>query len=291
MESAVCKGMHMMQLLLWPLKIARSSWRIMTSHLSKRLKRQILKSYLITFVLKRFNARENCAHIAGYKVTFVLFWALRSLFHEIFIEQAYYFKCDTPDPFIIDCGSNIGMSVLFFKALYPRAQLLAFEPDERAFSCLETNVKSNDLRDVVIHKKAVVDKEGEIAFYENLDRPGPLTMSTMAARTSKDKQYVDGTVLSNYINSDVDFVKIDIEGAELPVLKELCASGKLPLIKKMAIEYHHHLVEREDTLSELLSILEGAGFGYQLGGVMGRPFPVGQFQDILIFAYKKDVTA
>jgi len=55
----------------------------------------------------------------------------------------------------------------------------------------------------------------------------------------------------------------------------------------MAIEYHHHIVKDEDMLSVLLSTLEHAGFGYQLGGALPRPFERNQFQDVLIYAYRK----
>src|SRR5262245_6977657 len=53
------------------------------------------------------------------------------MFEEIFAKASYSFHSDTDRPLIFDCGSNIGMSVLFFKKLYPTARITAFEPDPR----------------------------------------------------------------------------------------------------------------------------------------------------------------
>src|ERR1700693_4874079 len=55
------------------------------------------------------------------------------LFEEIFIRQDYIFVSRRPDPLIIDCGSNIGMSILYFKRRYPKARIIGFEPDPATF--------------------------------------------------------------------------------------------------------------------------------------------------------------
>jgi hypothetical protein len=80
---------------------------------------------------------------------------------------------------------------------------------------------------------------------------------------------------------------MDIEGAETEVLSELCAAGKLNLIKQAVVEYHHHIDKDADSLSTVLGMLETAGFGYQINAVLRRPFKAGWFQDVLIYAYQK----
>ncbi len=50
-------------------------------------------------------------------------------FDEIFIQQLYKIKLAS-DCYIIDCGANIGLSVIYLKQLLPNATILAFEPDE-----------------------------------------------------------------------------------------------------------------------------------------------------------------
>jgi hypothetical protein len=56
----------------------------------------------------------------------------------------------------------------------------------------------------------------------------------------------------------------------------------------MVIEFHHHMSPGVDMLSECLSILEQHGFGYQLtAGQVYTPITRGQFQDVLVHAYRK----
>src|SRR6478672_5618518 len=49
--------------------------------------------------------------------------------NEIFIEEVYK-QSLPPNPYIIDCGANIGLSVIYLKQMFPDARIIAFEPDE-----------------------------------------------------------------------------------------------------------------------------------------------------------------
>ena len=60
----------------------------------------------------------NPIELLGYKISFMGEAHLRWLFGEIFMDASYFFHTDNDRPLIFDCGSNIGMSVLFFKKLY-----------------------------------------------------------------------------------------------------------------------------------------------------------------------------
>ena len=238
-------------------------------------------------VLKRVDPTRKSVNVAGYKLNYLNYHVFQYLFHELFLDQEYYFATSNKSPLIIDCGSNIGMSILYFKLVYPNSRILGFEPGDDAFSCLEKNIRDNDLQSVEVNKKAVSGNEGKIDFYYDIENPGSLAMSTIQERMPKQKKEVDAVHLSKYITEEVEFLKMDVEGAELGVMQELDNSGKLKYIKQMAIEYHHHIVRDEDGLSALLRILENAGFGYQISSYLGRPFDHHQFQDILIYAYQK----
>ena len=86
-----------------------------------------------------------------------------------------------------------------------------------------------------------------------------------------------------------NLLKIDIEGAEDVVLAELACSNKLALIKQMHIEYHHHIIPKNDKLSAMLKILENANFGYQISVApsFGKWPTREAFQDISIYCYRK----
>ena len=56
---------------------------------------------------------------------------------DIFEKDTLHFKTDKDDPLIIDCGANIGMSITYFKRLYPKSKIIGFEPDPKIFETLK----------------------------------------------------------------------------------------------------------------------------------------------------------
>jgi FkbM family methyltransferase len=226
------------------------------------------------------------AFVAGHRLKFCTFQAFSLLFKDVFLTHDYFFNSASERPHIIDCGSNIGMSVLYFKLIYPQANIVAFEPDPQAFACLEENVRANQFADVRLMQNAVTCDDGPLTFYYDQDNPGSPHMSTLAERMPKAQRTVMGVRLSSFIDREVDFLKMDIEGAETKVLQEVAAAGKLRLVREMVIEYHHHIAKQTDDFSQLLVILEQQGFGYQLSA-NGRPRQREAFQDVLIYVYRK----
>lgn len=80
---------------------------------------------------------------------------------------------------------------------------------------------------------------------------------------------------------------MDIEGAELDVIEDLANRNRLKLIREAIIEYHHHIRKEDDSLSELLKILESHGFGYQIRSKFALPYEKGISQNIMVYAYQK----
>ena len=50
-------------------------------------------------------------------------------FREIFTDRSYAFPCTHPNPVIYDCGSNIGLSILYYNKNYPNCRIESFEPN------------------------------------------------------------------------------------------------------------------------------------------------------------------
>jgi len=212
------------------------------------------------------------------------------LFTEIFINQDYFFLTDRKDPLIIDCGSNMGLSILYFKQRYPKARIVGFEPDRTTFEILEKNVAANGLSDVALHNCALADREGEAELFCNPSALGSPVTSLRKERSDLniESKKVITVLLSNYLGSEVDFLKLDIEGMEMAVIEDLAGKGKLSQVREMAIEYHHHIPADDDALSHLLTVLENNGFGYRMAASMGWPIEDRRnMQDILIRAYRK----
>jgi FkbM family methyltransferase len=184
----------------------------------------------------------------------------RQTVEEIFNDECYRFVSTTDSPFIIDAGANIGIATLYFKKCYPKAKILCFEPDPNAFLMLQKNVFANQLQDVTLVNAALSNIEGKTDFFGQLDVKNPDIRgnSIIAAwgmqRATSSSIKVNCVKLSSYINSTVDFLKLDIEGAEQQVLKEI--SGKIPLIKQMGIEVHQaNQVNDLNSIATILNLL------------------------------------
>jgi FkbM family methyltransferase len=228
----------------------------------------------------------NPVRLMDYTVSYFRARELRYLFREIFEAGTYLFHTDRPRPLILDCGSNIGMSILFFKRLYPNSRIVGFEADPMTFERLKWNVEQNQLRDVTLNHCAVIDKDGSIEFYRDKLVTGRLNMSIEQRRNEGEKIVVPARRLSSFVTEEVELLKLDVEGAETNVLKDLADTGKLGMIRQIHMEYHHHINSKEDKLAAMLLMLEAEGFGYQVAanGSLSSP---GSFQDISLYCYRK----
>jgi FkbM family methyltransferase len=278
--------------------LAREAQELTKSDLPPDMREDVARSMLVIDRRARGRSLPNPIEILGYSVGYFREEDLRYLFHEIFVKGEYLFPTGNERPKIIDCGSNIGLSVLFFKRLYPQASIIAFEPDAETFSMLKRNVENNRLSDVVLHNCALSDREGEITFYKDAESSGSPLMSTCNERIIGTPTKVAATRLSPFVTGTIDLLKVDVEGAEHSLMTDLATTGRLALVRQIHLEYHHHIAGNTDRLSEMLRLLEDRGFGYQLRTASEKwPIPRSfwfsrwpapcAFQDISIFAYRK----
>lgn len=242
------------------------------------------KHFLIKLIPGLRFQREK---LFGYEISIFDYFTLVCLYETIFANQDYAFESATPRPLVMDCGSNVGLSVLYQKITHPDCRVVAFEPDPVTFAMLEKNVAAQGLRDVQLHNRAVFSAAGPVDFHYDPAEPGSVCMSLRSERMPAATQTVEAVALSSFIDGEVDFLKLDVEGAEMAVLEEVARSGKLRLIREMAVEYHHHMAPTEDCFSEMLRLLEDNGFGYVLQDAPERPFARGKFEPILVYAYRK----
>jgi FkbM family methyltransferase len=174
---------------------------------------------------------------------------------EIFIEKLYKQELP-PRPYIIDCGANIGLSVIYMKQLYPQAEIVAFEPDEQNFDLLSRNVRSFGFTDVTLRKEAIW-KENTVLHFSGTGS----TTSKIDNSAGALSREVPAARLKDLLTRHVDFLKIDIEGAEFQVVKDL--DGSLHQVGNLFIEYHGSFRQNTE-LSELLRFLNDNGFHYYI---------------------------
>lgn len=183
-----------------------------------------------------------------------------TLYKDIFVRRIYHFEARRPDPLILDGGSNIGMSIIYFKNVYPRARVISFEPDVEIFPYLEENVTRNSLNDVSLIPKAIAGREETRTLYADGRYGSSLAGHPPDHFSESRRTYEVSCVrLRDYLTEPVDFLKMNIEGAEWEVMED--SEDRLRQVEEMVIEYHH-LPDLPRTLHQILTLLNRQRFEY-----------------------------
>ena len=191
-------------------------------------------------------------------------------FREIFLNNIYKFESPKNRPVILDCGSNYGTSIVYFKSLYPKAKIVAVEADPNIFRLLEWNIKHRGYEDISLINKAVSASNVPIDFYHEGADGGRAHL--IGSVNSKEVLKVKTIHIDDLIQGPVDFLKMDIEGSETEVI---CSSKKLKDVPQIFIEYHS-FKDSSQTLSDILDMLSSNGFRYYIHTQFCSPRPLTQ---------------
>lgn len=182
-----------------------------------------------------------------------------SLKREIFGEDVYYMELENKSPYIIDVGAHIGLSMLYFKMLYPDSKVLAIEPHPSLVKLLRRNVEMNRLENVEVIEMAVGNEEEERSFFVDIDNEW-LSSSSFFKKawsgTQENKEIkVNVVKLGSLIKNKVNLLKLDIEGAEEEVLMSL--GNRLNMVEHILFEYHPR---KDKTPEKIVGNLLNYGF-------------------------------
>lgn len=135
---------------------------------------------------------------------------------------------------ILDVGANTGVYSLLAKATNPQANVFAFEPVERVYAKLATNVELNGY-DIRCIKKAASDADGTATIYDT-SNPHTYSVTVNVNRMNKPDAFpveIATTTLDTFAEAEglpsVDLMKIDVETHEAQVLEGF--AKHLPLSK------------------------------------------------------------
>jgi FkbM family methyltransferase len=150
--------------------------------------------------------------------------------HGVLIEQIYQeMLAAGQQPLIIDCGANIGASVTWFAARYPKAHIVAIEPAPDNFDLLRRNCAGLD---VELRQAGIAARDG----HTHLRTSGG---HSMGYRTNPDHEgiEVDVVCLETLLLSKPSpkyapfLLKMDIEGAEKTLFSDdVSTFDRFPLI-------------------------------------------------------------
>lgn len=147
---------------------------------------------------------------------------------------------------VVDAGANVGFFTLYAKENGAK-RIYSIEPDPLPYFYLEKNFKGDSK--VILLNKALSDTDEFVKFDISLGASVGSTMSKYCNYEYKKSILVDSLRVYNIIRMEgkIDLLKLDIEGAEFDVIKQL-SKYEFNRIDQMFIEFHANPKELEDIL-------------------------------------------
>ena len=144
-------------------------------------------------------------------------------------------KLQTEPRFIIDAGAHIGCAALFFASSFPRANIVAIEPDLGNYQLLLRNTRGNQ-RIRAIHA-AVWHRPESVIIANEQDDPCAFQIKSAEGQCTTVKGLTVSAIIRECGFEKIDLLKLDIEGAE----REIFAAGDLDWMNRthaIMIELH-----------------------------------------------------
>jgi FkbM family methyltransferase len=157
-----------------------------------------------------------------------------------------------PGDIVMDVGAAIGdTSVVFAKKVGPKGFTIAVEPEPKNIECLRLNMRKYPSE---IITKAAWDKKEVIKFHIN-----PTVCGHSIFGLSNDIGTIEvqaDTIDNMAAGRRIDFLKIDVQGAELHALRG--ATDVLSRVPKVVVETHYNY--GENTCPAVVEFLKSVGF-------------------------------
>ncbi len=190
---------------------------------------------------------------------------------------------------VLDIGANVGYTACTFaECISPGFSVFAFEPEENSFALLLTSIRKQQLDGVVsATRSAVGDLNGTVNIWRNIHHSGDhrtvtnefmkLLETSDCAVQSVPIVSIDHFLESNHITEPISFIKIDVQGYELPV----CRGMEKTLIDNpratVAFEYCPNQTQQMGfSENELLGFFQSRGFQLNIIERSGKLVPVSE---------------
>lgn len=181
---------------------------------------------------------------------------------------------------VIDAGAYLGGFMFYAaKKVGKNRKIIAFEPDPKNYQILKKSIEDSNFKNIILLNKALGDSVKEVEL-ESANH-----FSSVVIKTSKNPTYkVQQTTIDQEIGrlgiKKVDFIKMNIEGAEINAIKG--AIKTLSNTRNLAISCHD--VQGENTSLTIKPLLKKYGFDVK---VLKRKKIVVDFGHIDVYGTKK----
>lgn len=161
-----------------------------------------------------------------------------AVLREVFLDEEYKVELEHTPKNILDIGSHVGASVIYFKITCPNVKIVACEPDRENFEILKLNTAQ--FKDIECLNYAVASTVGD-AILRKVDGSS-ISGSIVETHISNKGVMVSTTTLDDvlgHFNGQIDLLKFDVEGSEYDVFYN---SAGLSRVQNLVGELHLDLI-------------------------------------------------
>jgi FkbM family methyltransferase len=168
---------------------------------------------------------------------------------------------------IVDAGANAGYATIYLLSHYPKAKCFAIEPDPNNFEALKTNIEANGFQNVFPLQAALWRANENLVVSRDFRDGAQWSLRVQRPEREVGARLVRGMTLPQIMEdlqiTEIDILKVDIEGAEAEVFDAGAGAERLlPQVKFLAIELHAETGRSED----ILKVLDDNDFEMHLAG-------------------------
>ena len=178
------------------------------------------------------------------------------LVKEIFVEEVYALNKNKEVFKVLDLGSNIGLSVAYFKMRFPDAAIEAYEPDKNSFELLQKNIRENDWKNVSAEEMAVSDENGFL-FASSIEEKA--SVNSNFAISGREESQVPAKDISEILQQNFDVIKMDVEGGEWRIFKKIIHIQLITKANNWFVEFHQ-IEKNKKQFEEILNCFQQNGF-------------------------------
>lgn len=162
---------------------------------------------------------------------------------------------------VLDLGSYCGTQAVFYsESVGPNGLVIAFEPDSNSFNSLQINVTQSKYNNLIIENKGVYSFDGVVSFTNTGGMASCISSESNNTNSTIEVTTLDSIAIK-YDLKRCDFIKMDIEGSEIEVLK----TSKEFLNKfKPSLIIEPHFINGVFNADEIIQILSNYNYNTEI---------------------------
>jgi FkbM family methyltransferase len=163
------------------------------------------------------------------------------VFEQVFIEHQYDIRINHEPRVIVDGGAHIGCTSAYFANRFPRALVLAIEPEAANFEMLTRNVRN--YRNVIPVRAALWKAPGRLTIANPDADSWAFTVRDMEPDDAETIPAITIDEILGWVGTDLDILKLDVEGTEKELFSSSSSKRWLGSVHWLIVELHDRFVE------------------------------------------------